>query len=145
MEPRLNFYKASPDAIKAMMALEARVDASGIEKPLAELVRLRASQLNGCAFCIDMHVSDALKGGESQRRLTLLQAWRETTLFTPREQAALRWTETITRIGDTHVPDADWEAVRPHFSEQEIMDLTLLVVAINGWNRLAIAFRKLPE
>jgi len=145
MQPRLNFYKASPDAIKAMLGLEQRIGASGLEPALVELVRLRASQLNGCAYCLDLHTSDALKGGENPRRLALLAAWHETALFSPREQAALRWTESLTRVADTHVPDADWDAVRPHFSEQELTDLTLLVIAINGWNRLAIAFRKLPD
>lgn len=144
MSERLDFYKAGPEVLKAMLGLEARIEKSGIEKPLAELVRLRASQINGCAFCLDMHVKDARRGGEDERRLATVSAWRETPFFTDRERAALEWTESVTLVAADHVPDSVWEAVKPHFSEQEIVDLTLLVVAINGWNRLAIAFRKMP-
>ena len=109
------------------------------------LLILRASQINGCAYCVDMHSADARKGGENERRLATLSVWRETPFFTDRERAALAWTESLTLIADNHVPDSVWQAVQPHFSEQELTDLTLLVVAINGWNRFAIAFRKLPE
>lgn len=144
MQQRLDFYKANPDVTKAMLALEERVSKNSIEKPLAELVRLRASQLNGCAFCVDMHAADARKGGETERRLTAVTVWRETPFFTDRERAALEWTEAVTLISQTHVPDDVWEAVKPHFSEQEITDLTLLIIAINGWNRLAVSFRKMP-
>jgi AhpD family alkylhydroperoxidase len=144
MQQRLDFYKANPDVTKAMLALEEKVSKNSIEKPLAELVRLRASQLNGCAFCVDMHVADARKGGETERRLATVSVWRETPFFTDRERAALEWTEAVTLISQTHVPDDVWEAVKPHFSEQEITDLTLLIVAINGWNRLAVSFRKMP-
>lgn len=144
MQQRLDFYKANPDVTKAMLALEEKVSKNSIEKPLAELVRLRASQLNGCAFCVDMHAADARKGGETERRLTTVSVWRETPFFTDRERAALEWTEAVTLISQTHVPDDVWEAVKPHFSEQEITDLTLLIVAINGWNRLAVSFRKMP-
>lgn len=144
MQQRLDFYKANPDVTKAMLALEERVSKNSIEKPLAELVRLRASQLNGCAFCVDMHATDARKGGETERRLTAVTVWRETPFFTERERAALEWTEAVTLIAQTHVPDDVWEAVKPHFSEQEITDLTLLIIAINGWNRLAVSFRKMP-
>jgi len=145
MNQRLDFYKASPEAIKAMVGLEQRIGKSGLEKSLIELVRLRASQINGCAYCVDMHSADARKGGENERRLATLSVWRETPFFTDRERAALAWTESLTLIADNHVPDSVWQAVQPHFSEQELTDLTLLVVAINGWNRFAIAFRKLPE
>jgi len=145
MSQRLDFYKASPEAIKAMVGLEQRIGKSGLEKSLIELVRLRASQINGCAYCVDMHSADARKGGENERRLATLSVWRETPFFTDRERAALAWTESLTLIADNHVPDSVWQAVQPHFSEQELTDLTLLVVAINGWNRFAIAFRKLPE
>jgi len=145
MKQRLDFYKASPEAIKAMVGLEQRIGKSGLEKSLIELVRLRASQINGCAYCVDMHSADARKGGENERRLATLSVWRETPFFTDRERAALAWTESLTLIADNHVPDSVWQAVQPHFSEQELTDLTLLVVAINGWNRFAIAFRKLPE
>ncbi|CAM2191779.1 Carboxymuconolactone decarboxylase-like domain-containing protein [Paraburkholderia kururiensis] len=145
MQARLDFYKASPNAVKAMLGLEERIARSSLEKPLAELVRLRASQINGCAFCVDMHTTDARKGGESERRLATVVAWRETPFFTERERAALEWTEALTLISHDHVPDAVWEAVKPHFTEEELTDLTLLVTAINGWNRFAIAFRKMPE
>ncbi|OAJ55166.1 alkylhydroperoxidase [Paraburkholderia ginsengiterrae] len=145
MQARLDFYKASPSGTRAMLALEETIGKSGIDKTLAELVRIRASQLNGCAFCLDMHVTDAIKHGESQRRLATIAAWREAPFFTERERAALEWTEAVTLIAQTHVPDAVWEVVKPHFTEQEIADLTLLIIAINGWNRIAVSFRKMPE
>lgn len=144
MEPRLNFYRANPDAMTALGALEQRIAKSGLERPLVELVRLRASQINGCAFCLDLHSADALKAGEQPRRLSTLSAWQETPFFSDRERAALAWTEAVTRVADTHVPDATWEAIRPHFTPEEVVDLTLLVTAINAWNRFAIAFRKQP-
>jgi AhpD family alkylhydroperoxidase len=144
MEPRLDFYKANPSAIKALLGLEDRIAKSGVEKPLAELVRLRASQINGCAFCVDMHTADARKGGETDRRLATVTVWRETPFFTDRERAALEWTEAVTLVSVDHVPDSVWNAIRPHFSDEEIVDLTLLVAAINSWNRFAIAFRKMP-
>lgn len=144
MEPRLNFYKASPDAMKAMHGLEAHISRSSLEKPLVELVRLRASQINGCAYCIDLHVSDARKAGETERRLATVSAWRETPFFTDRERAALEWTESLTEVAQTHVPDAVWERVKPHFTPEEVADLTLLIGTINTWNRFAISFRKLP-
>lgn len=144
MSQRIDFYKASPDAIKAMMALEQRITKSGLDKSLVDLVRLRASQINGCAYCMDMHTADARKAGENDRRLATISAWRETNFFTDRERAALEWTESLTLIADNHVPDSVWESVRPHFSDEELADLTLLVIAINGWNRFAISFRKLP-
>jgi AhpD family alkylhydroperoxidase len=144
MAPRLDFYKASPAAIKAMMGLEDRIGKSGLEPSLIELVRLRASQINGCAFCIDLHTADARKGGEDDRRLATLSVWRETPFFSARERAALAWTEAVTLVAQDHVPDTVWEAVHPHFSEAEIVDLTLLVATINSWNRFAISFRKTP-
>ncbi|WP_042265279.1 carboxymuconolactone decarboxylase family protein [Paraburkholderia heleia] len=144
MQARLDFYKASPEGTKAMIALEERASRSSIEKPLAELVRLRASQINGCAYCVDMHTTDARKGGETDRRLATVSVWRETPFFTERERAALEWTESVTLLAQTHVPDEVWERVKPHFSDQEIADLTLLIIAINGWNRIAVTFRKLP-
>ena len=145
MNQRLDFYASSPEAIKAMVGLEQRINKSQLEQPLVELVRLRASQINGCAFCLDMHSSDARKAGEDARRLATLSAWRETPFFSERERAALAWTEALTLIHADHVPDAVWAAVKPHFSAEEITDLTLLIVAINGWNRFSIAFRKEPE
>lgn len=144
MEQRLDFYKASPEAMKALMALEIAVSKLGIEPALQELVRLRASQINGCAFCVDLHTSDARKKGETERRLYAVSVWRETPFFTPRERAALAWTEAVTRVADTHVPDADYEALRAHFNEVESVNLTLAIGLINTWNRLAIGFRKMP-
>lgn len=144
MEPRLNFYKAGPDAMKAMMALEDRVTNSGLEKPLVELVRLRASLINGCAYCVDLHTSDARKAGENERRMATVAVWRETPFFSDRERAALEWTEAVTQVADSHVPDDVWDRVKPHFTPEEIVDLTLLVSTINAWNRFAISFRKLP-
>ncbi|HTJ92497.1 MAG TPA: carboxymuconolactone decarboxylase family protein [Pararobbsia sp.] len=144
MQQRLDFYKSSPIAIKAMMGLEDAIKKSSIETPLADLVRLRASQINGCAFCVDMHTADARKAGETDRRLAGVVVWRETPFFTERERAALEWTEALTLVSNDHVPDAVWEAVKPHFSEAELTDLTLVIGAINAWNRFAISFRKLP-
>jgi AhpD family alkylhydroperoxidase len=144
MEQRLDFYQANPNAIKALLAVEEQIGKSSLEKTLAELVRLRASQINGCAFCVDMHATDARKGGETDRRLAAVTVWRETPFFTDRECAALEWTEAVTLVSQDHVPDAVWEAVKPHFSDEEIVDLTLLIAAINSWNRLAISFRKMP-
>jgi AhpD family alkylhydroperoxidase len=144
MEQRLDFYKANPAAIKALIGVEERIGKSALEKSLTELVRLRASQINGCAYCVDMHTTDARKGGETERRLATVVVWRETPFFTDRERAALEWTEALTLVSHDHVPDAVWEAVRPHFSDEELVDLTLLISAINAWNRFAISFRKLP-
>ncbi|HVE06701.1 MAG TPA: carboxymuconolactone decarboxylase family protein [Paraburkholderia sp.] len=141
---RLDFYKANPHAIKAMLALEERIGKSGLEKSLTHLVRLRASQINGCAFCVDMHTTEARRDGETERRLATVVVWRETPFFTDRERAAFEWTEALTLVSQEHVPDAVWEAVKPHFSEAELVDLTLLISAINAWNRFAIGFRKLP-
>ena len=144
MEQRLDFHKANPEAVKALGALEQRIAKSALEKPLIELVRLRASQINGCAYCVDLHSADARKAGENERRLAGLTVWRETPFFSERERAALEWTEAVTLVSQTHVPDTAWERLEPHFSPEEIVDLTLLVVAINAWNRFAISFRKMP-
>jgi AhpD family alkylhydroperoxidase len=144
MEQRLDFYKANPAAIEALVGVEKRIGKSALEKSLTELVRLRASQINGCAYCVDMHTADARKGGETERRLATVVVWRETPFFTDRERAALEWTEALTLVSRDHVPDAVWNAVRPHFSDEELVDLTLLVTAINAWNRFAISFRKMP-
>jgi len=141
MQPRLDFYKASPDAAKAMLALEAAVKSLGLEPSLLELVKLRASQINGCAYCVDMHSRDARKHGESERRLYAIAVWREAPFFTERERAALAWTEALTRISETRAPDADYEWLSSQFNERERVDLTLAINAINGWNRLAIGFR----
>ncbi|HLX01731.1 MAG TPA: carboxymuconolactone decarboxylase family protein [Trinickia sp.] len=144
MQQRLDFYKANPHVVKAMLALEEQLAKASLEKSLTELVRLRASQINGCAYCVDLHTTDARKGGETDRRLATVVVWRETPFFTDRERAALEWTEALTLVSIEHVPDSVWEAVRPHFSDAEIVDLTLLVATINSWNRFAIAFRKTP-
>jgi len=145
MQPRIYFYTASPDAFKAMLALETAVSKLGLEKSLLELVKLRSSQINGCAFCIDMHAADARKDGETERRLYAVTAWREAPFFTGRERAALAWTEALTRLSDTHAPDADYALLSEHFSPKEMVDLTVAINAINGWNRLAVGFRKMPE
>jgi AhpD family alkylhydroperoxidase len=127
-----------------MLGLEKYVAGSGLEGSLLELVKLRASQMNGCAYCIDMHTKDARANGETEQRLYGVTAWRETPFFSDRERAALEWTETVTAIGETHAPDSVYERVRQHFSDEELVNLTLGIVAINGWNRLAIAFRAVP-
>ena len=144
MQPRLDFYKASPDAAKAMLALEAAVKSLGLESSLLELVKLRASQINGCAYCVDMHSRDARKHGESERRLYAIAVWREAPFFTERERAALAWTEALTRISETRAPDADYEWLSSQFTDRERVDLTLAINAINSWNRLAIGFRSVP-
>ncbi|MEM4990539.1 carboxymuconolactone decarboxylase family protein [Collimonas sp. H4R21] len=145
MQNRLDFYSAGKDAIKALIGVENQINKGSLDILLKELVRLRASQINGCAFCLDMHVTDARKAGESERRMATVAAWRETPFFSERERAALEWTESLTLVSQNHVPDAVWEAVRPHFTDTELVELTLLVTSINSWNRFAIAFRKMPE
>ena len=145
MEPRLDFYKASPEASKAMIAFSAAAEKLGIEHSLLELVKLRASQINGCAFCIDMHSADARKAGETERRLYAVTAWRETPFFTPRERAALAWTEAVTQISTHGAPDHVYAALDARFTQKEQMDLTLAISMINCWNRLAISFRKMPD
>jgi AhpD family alkylhydroperoxidase len=144
MKPRINFMQAAPDSIKALMALEAQVQGSGLEQSLIELVKTRASQINGCAFCINMHTQDARKHGESEQRLYLLNAWREAPAYSDRERAALAWTEAVTLISETHAPDDVYNEVRAHFSETETVNLTMLIATINSWNRLAIALRSVP-
>ncbi len=144
MQSRLDYRKSAPDGFKAMSGLEQYVRQSGLEPALLELVKIRASQINGCAFCLDMHTQDARAADESEQRLYTLSAWRETPFFNEREQAALAWTEAVTRISETHVPDQIYESVRQHFNENELVNLTLAIVAINGWNRLAISFRSVP-
>jgi AhpD family alkylhydroperoxidase len=144
MSQRLNFHQSGPGAMKALAGLEQQIARSSLEPALRELVRVRTSQLNGCAFCIDMHSVAARDAGESERRLMLLAVWRETALFGAREAAALDWTEAVTCVADTHVPDDVWTRVQPHFSPAELVDLTLLIGTMNTWNRFAIAFRKTP-
>ena len=144
MKPRMNYYQAAPETIKALLAIEDVIKASGLELSLIELVKTRASQINGCAFCINMHTADARKNGETEQRLYLLNAWRESPLYTERERAALAWTEALTLITEGHVPDEVYEQARAQFSEEELANLTLAIVAINGANRLNIAFRTVP-
>lgn len=144
MEPRIDHQNDHPDAIEGLMDLERFVGGSGLDRSLVHLVKLRASQINGCAYCIDMHTKDALAKGESEQRLHALSAWHETPFYTERERAALAWTEALTRIAESDVPDDLYRDVRDHFSEHEFVALTMAIVAINGWNRLAISFRTVP-
>ena len=144
MQPRMAYAKAAPGVYKTMLALESYLSDCGLEPALLDLVRLRASQINGCAFCIDMHWKDLRAAGESEQRLYELNAWRETPFYTDRERAALAWTEAVTLITEGHVPDEVYAQARAQFSEAELANLTLAVVAINGWNRLAISFRTVP-
>jgi AhpD family alkylhydroperoxidase len=141
MTPRLNPYKATPEAMKAMLALETYVQGSGVDHSLIDLVKTRASQINGYAYCIHMHTSQARARGETEERLYLLDAWHESPLYSERERAALAWTEAVTLVSATHVPDAVYDQARQHFSETELVNLTLCVAAINAWNRIAISFR----
>lgn len=141
MAPRIDGPAASPGAYRAMLGLEKHLRQCGLEGPLLDLVRMRASQINGCAFCLDMHSKDARAAGETEQRLYLLNAWREAPCYTDRERAALAWTEALTLVADSHVPDAVYAEARQQFSEEELVNLALAVVAINGWNRLAIGFR----
>lgn len=138
---RINVYAAAPDAMEAMMAVEASVMTSGLEASLTELVKMRASQINGCAFCIDMHAQNARARGETEQRLYLLNAWRDSPLFSPRERAALEWTESVTNIAETHAPNDAYEAAAAHFEEKELAYLTVVIAQINAWNRIAIANR----
>ncbi|MCC6166929.1 MAG: carboxymuconolactone decarboxylase family protein [Caldilineaceae bacterium] len=144
MAPRLKYAEAAPGAMEAMSGLETYVRRSGLEPSLVELVKLRASQINGCAYCIDMHTKDARAAGETEQRLYALSAWEETPFYSARERAALAWTEAVTRVADGHVPDAVYEQARAQFGEKELVNLTMAVIAINGWNRLAISFRSVP-
>ena len=144
MQQRIDFTKVTPAALKAVSALHAYVDQSGLDAKLRELIKIRASQINGCAYCIAMHTKDARKLGETDERMHLLDAWREAPIYTPKEQAALAWTEALTKITEGHVPDEVFDQVRKQFSEREIVDLTAAVTAINTWNRIAIAFRATP-
>lgn len=141
MEQRINYSKIALKAIKGIQEMENYVAGSGLEKPLIELVKLRASQINGCAFCIDMHTKDARKAGETEQRLYTLSVWEETDFFTEKEKAALAWTEAVTLISENNVPDSLYKTVREHFDEQELVALTIAINAINSWNRLAISFR----
>jgi AhpD family alkylhydroperoxidase len=141
IQPRLNPYLAAPTMMKAVVALDSVVQSGGLEQSLVELVKTRASQINGCAYCLHMHTRDARAGGESEARLYLLDAWRESSLYTDRERAALAWTEAVTMVAQTHVPDSAYEDICEYFGDEELVNLTLLVTMINVWNRIAISFR----
>jgi AhpD family alkylhydroperoxidase len=144
MKTRLNYSNDFPEAIKGMLELEKYVHNSGLERPLYELVKTRASQINQCAYCLDMHTKDARKAGETEQRLYALSAWRETPFYTERERAALEWTEALTLISENDVSDELYKNVSNHFNEKERVALTIAIIAINGWNRLAISFRTVP-
>lgn len=144
MKRRLDYGKVDAEALKAMLGLERYASGSGLERSLYELIKTRASQINGCAYCIDMHTKDARKAGETEQRLYALSAWRETPFYTQRERAALEWTEAVTLISENNIPDDLYESVKEHFSEKEMVALTMAVIVINGWNRLAIPFRTEP-
>lgn len=141
MNPRMNIFQVAPEGTKAMIGVETAIAKSGVEHSLLQLVKIRASQINGCAFCIDMHVKDAIKNGESHQRIHLLDGWRDSPAFTDRERAALNWTEVVTRIGKTHAPDTDYAMLQAQFNEAEIAWLTLSIGAINLWNRVQISLR----
>ena len=143
MKPRLNTYQAAPPVMKAMMALESQAAGIGLEPLLMELVKIRASQINGCAFCLHMHTRDARAKGEKEERIYVLDAWRESPFYSVRERAALAWTEAVTLVSQSHVPDDVYEQARAEFSEEELVKLTLLVATINAWNRFAISFRSI--
>ncbi len=144
MAARLNYVKAFPEGFSAIRNLEKAIGASGLEPSLLDLVKIRASQLNGCAYCIDMHTKDARARGETEQRIYALSAWREGPFFTPRERAALTWTEALTNIQQGHVPDAIYQEARREFDEADLVKLTLAITQINAWNRIAIGFRAEP-
>jgi AhpD family alkylhydroperoxidase len=140
MPKRINYFQVDPQATNGMLQMEKYVSESGLEKKLYELVKIRASQLNSCAYCLDMHTKDARKAGETEQRIYLLSAWRETSFFSDRERAALEWTETLTLLSSNHVSDELYNRMLQFFSEKELVALTMAIVAINGWNRLSVAF-----
>lgn len=142
MQPRLNFLQASPEIIKAVRALNQAVEECGLERSLLHLIKLRASQINGCSYCVDMHSREAREDGESEQRVHLVAAWRESPLFSARERAAFAWTEKLTRLSETAaVEDEDYEEVRKHFNEDELVKLSVAIGMINVWNRLCVPFR----
>lgn len=145
MKPRLDYYTASPEAVKAILVLEAANFDLSIEKSLLELVKVRVSQVNNCSFCTDLHATQARQTGESERRLHALSVWEDSPLFTPRERAALAWAESVTLLAQTHVPDEVYLALSEEFSERERVDLTVAIATINTWNRLAVSFRTQPS
>ena len=144
MSERISYNRVAPDAIKGLLQLEEYVHNSGLEESIIDLVKLRVSQINGCAFCIDMHTKDARSNGESEQRLYAVSAWEEAPFFSERERAAFAWAEAVTLVMHDHVPDEVYQEALKHFTEKELVDLTMAIIAINSWNRLAIPFRTLP-
>ncbi|MCE4072494.1 MULTISPECIES: carboxymuconolactone decarboxylase family protein [Pseudomonas] len=144
MSARIEWAKAAPDAYKAMIGLEQALAKSGLETSLLELIRLRASQINGCAYCVNMHANDARKAGETEARLQTLSVWEETRFFTERERAALAWVESLTRLPEKHAPQHQFDALREHFSDAEIANLTLAIATINAWNRFGVGMAMVP-
>jgi len=141
MQARMDYFKTAPDLMEGMQHMEKVIKGAGLDPMLYELVKTRASQINGCAYCLHMHTTDACKHGETEMRLYLLNAWRESSLYSPSERAALAWTESLTLVSQTGAPDTDYEPLREYFSDKQIVALTLLITTINAWNRLAIGFR----
>lgn len=141
MASRIDYQRSAPGAVHALLNVENYVRQSGLEKPLLELVRLRASQINGCAYCVDMHTKDARAAGESEQRLYAVSVWQDTPFFTERERAALAWTEAVTQVSESHVPNEVYQLARQQFDEKELVNLTMAVIAINSWNRLSVSFR----
>ncbi len=144
MKARIDLMRGNPKLVQSLLAVQSVVEAGGLDQKLLHLVEMRASQINGCAYCLDMHSKDARAAGETEQRLYSLEAWRETPFYSDRERAALEWTEAVTLVSATHVPDSVFEVVRAHFSEEEIKTLTLAVAMINTWNRFNVALRTVP-
>jgi AhpD family alkylhydroperoxidase len=144
MKSRIEYAQIAPGAVEAMRALEKYVRTCGIDPKLLELIKIRASQINGCAYCLDMHTKDARAQGETEQRIYALNAWRETPFSTEKERAALAWTESVTQVSTSQVPNEVYEIVRQHLDEKEIVNITTAIVAINGWNRFAVSFRSVP-
>jgi AhpD family alkylhydroperoxidase len=145
MITRIDYYKVFPEGISTMIKLEELVNSFGLEKSLIDIVKIRASQINGCAFCVDMHCTEARKAGESERRINALAVWQESTFFTQRERAALAWTEAVTLLPQTHAPDDIYQEVLKSYNEKEMVNLTMAIIMINSWNRLAVSFREIPK
>ncbi len=145
MQPRLDYWSAAPELMRAVLALNTEIDASGLERSLTHLVKLRASQINGCAYCVNMHTYEARKDGETEQRLYLVSAWRDSPLYSDRERAAFAWTEALTQIAGQPVEDAQYAKLSAHFSGEEVVKLTALIAMINTWNRFSIAFRAVHE
>jgi AhpD family alkylhydroperoxidase len=144
MSRRIPYFQVAPDAVKQLSAARPYIESTNIEPRLRALVELRSSQINGCAYCVDMHSRQAREAGETQQRLDCLTVWRETSFFDDRERAALAWAESVTLVSETHIPDDVYEQAHQHFSDRDLVDLTLIITIINAWNRMAISFRAQP-